>query len=274
MIHDQFFKKQVNWNIWGPPLAFVILLIIEKQALGTFYTSLLYGLVLILTGIIYSFRYSLYHPALLFCLAGLTLWHYVLAAHVETIITLACWLRIDSVELGTKDSFSMLTWLINLVIFLAVVPMTIPVFSKAFALEGNAKKMFKLAAVTVSSHGDGFTSRPFPGGTVDFSEDQIKGFSQFMLRHLISVPVFSESGVTLAFSMGKSPLSVNEPSETSYVKFNYAGSISVRISERDYKRFSRKFTFDLLCGSMESVFRRFLGYYINNEEDRILLELK
>jgi hypothetical protein len=274
MISDQYFKKQVNWNIWGPPVAFIFLLIIEKQALGTFYTSLLYGLVLILTGIIYSIRYRLYHPALLFCLAGLTLWHYVLAAHIETIIALLRWLKFESVELGTADPFSMLTWLINLVIFLAVIPLTIPVFGKAFTLEGNAKKLFRLAALTVPGHDNGFTSRPFAGGAVTFSEDQLKGFAQFMLRQLISIPVFSESGVTLAFSMGRSPLSVNIPSETSYVQFDYTGNISVRIAERDYKRFSRKFTFDLLCGSMESVFRQFLEYYINNKENRILIDLK
>jgi hypothetical protein len=74
--------------------------------------------------------------------------------------------------------------------------------------------------------------------------------------------------------MGRSPLSVHEPSEISYVQFDYGGSISVRIAQKDYIRFSRKFTFDLLCGSMEGVFRRFLEYYINNEEDRILIELK
>jgi hypothetical protein len=74
--------------------------------------------------------------------------------------------------------------------------------------------------------------------------------------------------------MGRSPLSVHEPSEISYVQFDYGGSISVRIAEQDYKRYSRKFTFDLLCRSMESVLRKFLEYYLNNEEDRILVELK
>jgi hypothetical protein len=274
MINDQFFKKQFNWNIWGPPLAFIILLIIEKQAFGTFFTSLLYGLILMLTGVIYTSRYRLYQPVLLFCLAGVTLWHYVLAAHIETIIDLLRWTKIDAADLSATNPFSMLTWLINLVIFLAVIPLTMPVFVKAFALEGNAKKLFKLAALTVSGQDNGFTSRPFPGGEVTFSKDQLKGFVQFMLRQLISIPVFSESGVTLAFSMGRSPLSVNEPSEISYVKFDYAGSISVRIAEKDYKMFSRKFTFNLLCGSLESVFRQFLEYYINNEEDRILRELK
>jgi len=274
MIHDQILKKQVNWNFWGPPVAFIILLIIEKQALGTFFTSLLYGLILIITGIIYSSRYRLYQPVLLFCLAGLTLWHYVLAAHIETIFTLARWIKIDSKESGVTNPFSMLTWLINLLIFLAVASLTMPVFGKAFTLEGNAKKLFRLAALSVPGYGNGFTSRPFPGGVAACSEDQLKGFAQFMLRHLISIPVFSESGVILAFSMGRSPLSVLEPSEISYVKFDYGGSISVRVAERDYKKYSRKFTFDLLCRSMESVFRKFLAYYLNNEEDRILIELK
>ena len=274
MIHDQVFKKQVNWNFWGPPLAFIILLIIEKESLGTFYTSLLYGLVLILTGIVYSFRYRLFQPALLFCLAGVTLWHYVLAAHIETVIALAQWMKLNRVEHGATNPFSMLTWLINLVILLAVIPFTMPVFSKAFKLEENAKKLFRLAALTVTGHDDGFTSRPYPGGVVAVSEDQLNGFARFMERHLISIPVFSETGLILAFSMGISPLAVDAPAGISYVKFDRTGSISVRIAERDYKRFSRKFTFDRLCDSLGGVSQRFLDYYIHHEEERILTELK
>jgi hypothetical protein len=274
MIHDRIFKKRVNWNFSGPPLAFIILLIIEKESLGTFYTSLLYGLILILTGIIYSFRYSLYQPALLFCLAGITLWHYVLAAHIETVISLAQWIKSDSVEPGATNPFSRLTWLINLLIFLAVIPLTIPVLRTAFILEGNAKKLFRLAALTVPGHGDGFTSRPYPGGVTAVSEDQLNGFARFMTRNLISFAVFSDTGVILSFSMGKSPLAVTEPSGISFVKFDKTGSISVRIAERDYKRFRSKYTFDRLCDSLGGVFRRFLDYYIHHEEERILNELK
>ena len=274
MIHDQVIKKQVNWNFWGPPLAFIILLIIEKQSLGTFYTSLLYGLILILTGILYSFRYRLYHPALIFCLAGVTLWHYVLAEHIETIIALARWINTDTSGWVAANPFSMTTWMINLVVLLGVFPLTMPVLATAFTLERNAKKLFTMAAMTVSGHDGGFTSRPFPGGAVAFSEDQMKGFAQFIARHLISIPVFSDSGIILAFSMGKSPLAASDPSEISYVKLDKPVSISVSIAEKDYKRFSRKFTFDRLCGSLGDVFRRFLEYYCQGMENRIITELK
>jgi len=81
MITDTSLKKQINWNAWVPPIFFILFLIIEKQAFGTIYTSWLYGLILILFGFLYSFRYKLYQPAVIFCLAGITLWHYVLAAH-------------------------------------------------------------------------------------------------------------------------------------------------------------------------------------------------
>ena len=274
MIHDQILKKQVNWNIWGPPVAFIILLIIEKETLGTFYTSLLYGLILILTGIIYTLRYRLYHPALLFCLAGLTLWHYVLAAHIETFIPVASWIDLNSPELSELNPFSMFTWLINLLIFFAIVPLTMPVLGKAFELEKNAKKLFRLAAQTVTGHENGFTSRPYPGGKTTCSRDQLKGFAQVISQHRIATPVFSESGITLAFSLGKSPLSARQPSEISYVKLDTDGSISVRIAEKDYQRFSRKFTFDLLCESLSKLFGRFLEYYKQGMENRIITELK
>ena len=116
MIQDRSFKKQVNWNFWAPPVLFLLLLIIEKQALGTFYTSWLYGLILIFVGILYSLRYRLFQPAILFCLAGITLWHYVLAAHFETSIPMLRYMGFDIPDGPHKLPFSMVTWIINLLV--------------------------------------------------------------------------------------------------------------------------------------------------------------
>ena len=73
--------------------------------------------------------------------------------------------------------------------------------------------------------------------------------------------------------MRRSPLSIHEPSEISYVYFDYEGKIIVHISETDYRRYKAELTFDQLCESMSDVFKRFLNHYINNQENRINLEL-
>jgi hypothetical protein len=87
MTNDTSIKRQINWNVWIPVL-FLLFLIMEHQAFGTYYTMWLYGLLLILAGILYSARYKLYQPAIFVCLAGITLWHYALAAHYDSFIAI------------------------------------------------------------------------------------------------------------------------------------------------------------------------------------------
>jgi len=274
MINDTSFKTQINWNLWAPPIFFILLLIIEKKAFGTFYTSWLYGLVLVLFGIIYSFRYKLYHPAVIFCLAGITLWHYVLAGHLETSFSMLRHMGIDIPDGPYSHPFSMVIWIINLLIFLAIIPVFGPVAAKSFRLEQSAKKLFRMASQMVPSSKNGFTTRPFHAGNTSCSKEQIMGFTQYLSGHMIVYPVVTEQNVFLTFSMGKSPLSIQEPSEISYIGFDNTGKITVHITARDYKKFRNKLTFDTLCESMWNIFRRFLDYYVNNQEARIITELK
>lgn len=273
MANDAALKRQINWNFWAPPIVFLLLLIIEKQAFGTFYTSWLYGLILILFGIIYSFRFKLYSPSVIFCLAGITLWHYVLAEHLAATITM---LRLIGIEVNmyvSSNPFSMLTWIINLVIFLVTIPIFGPAMAKAFKLEQFSKKIFRTAAQTVSSSKNGFTARPFYAGNMEYSKDHCDGFAQFLAGHMIVYPVFTETGTYLTFSMGKSPLAMREPSEVSYVALDHTGNLIVHVAAGDYKRFRKALTFDRLCASIGTMFKRFLDYYIENHEVRIITEL-
>jgi hypothetical protein len=274
MINDSAIKKQINWNAWAPPIFFLLFLIIEKQAFGTFYTSWLYGLILIIFGIIYAFRYKLYQPAVIFCLAGITLWHYVLAEHLETNIPMLRQMGFDLPDGPYNLPFSMVTWIINLLIFLVMIPIFGPVAVKSFRLEQSAKKLFRIASQTVHTSKEGFTTRPFYAGNTGCSKEQITGFTQYLSGHLVVYPVFTEQNVFLTFSMGKSPLSIQEPSEISYIAFDYNGNITVHIDARDYRKFRKKLTFDTLCDSMGSLFKRFMDYYLNNQESRIITEIK
>jgi hypothetical protein len=273
MLTDNSIKRQFNWN-WVPPILFLVFLIIEDQAFGTYYTMWLYGLLLIVAGIIYSFRYKLYQPALIFCLAGITLWHYALAAHYDTCIIMLRSTGINISANPANNPFSMMTWLINLLIFLTLLPISGPVLLKAFRLEQSARKIFRTAAQTVTSSGDGFTSRPYYAGNAEYSKEQITRFTQYLAGQMLVYPVFSETGVSLTFSMGKSPLAINDCGEVSFVIFENSGKITVHIASGDYRRFRKQLTFDRLCESIGDTFRRFLNYYIQNQEARILAELK
>jgi len=267
-------KRQINWNFWALPILFILLLIIEDQALGTYYTSWLYGLLLIFFGILYSVRFKLYQPAVIGCFAGITLWHYMLAAHYDTSLSMLHAIGIDISTNPGHSPFTMMIWLINLILFLVSLPIFGPVVLKSFRLALSAKRIFNTAAQTVTSNGNGFTFRPYVAGNVSHPKEKITGLAQYLSGHMLVHPVFTGSGVFLTFSMGKSPLAIREPNEISYVSFENSGNISVHIAEKDYKRFRKQLTFDRLCEALGDVFKRLLDYYADNQEARILSELK
>lgn len=272
-MNNSLLKSQINWNVWLPPLAFLVFLILEKELFGTYFSSWIYGLVLFFYGILYSLRYRLWHPAVILCLAGITLWHYTLAAHFNACLSMLHQMGIPVDPIAVKSPFHMGLWFVNLLIFLVTLPLFGPVPAKAFKLELSAKKLFRMAATTVSSTSDGFTSRPLHAGKTEFSKEQLTGFALYLSGQTVVFPVFTDSGIYLTFSMGKSPLSGTDPSAFSYLLFNPAGNISVNISERDYRQFRKTYSFDRLCESLGDVFKRFLLYYSSAQESKILTEL-
>jgi hypothetical protein len=233
------FKPSIHWNQWILPFLFLIVLIIEKQAYGTYFSAWLYGLALIFFGFLYSFRYRLWQPALILCLAGITLWHYVLSAHFETNLSMMSMLGIDLRQGSIHNPFSMLTRIVNLFIFLVTLAVFGPVAGRAFHLERSAKRLFRLASLTITSETNGYTSRPFHAGSIDCSKDDLTGFAGYLAGKNIASPVFTDSGIFLTFSMGRSPLSVDNPMAVSNVRFDPAGNIRVNITPGDYKRFGK-----------------------------------
>ncbi|MCD4772823.1 MAG: hypothetical protein K8R41_05500 [Bacteroidales bacterium] len=273
MTNHTAIKHQINWNYWIPGLLFVLSLVIEDQAFGTYFSAWIYGLVLILVGILYSVRYKLYQPALIMGLLGLAVWHYFLASHFEDIIRMLHMMGIDLSISSEDNPFSMFTWAINAVILAILMAVFTPLIEKAFRLERSARKLFKLAAQTVYSVTNGFTSRPYSAGNAEYTHDELIGFTNYLSGKSIVFPVYKENGIYLTFSMRRSPYSIKEPTEITYVYFDYEGKITVHISEIDYRRYKAQLSFDQLNESMSNVFKRFLDHYKNNQENRINNEL-
>jgi hypothetical protein len=74
--------------------------------------------------------------------------------------------------------------------------------------------------------------------------------------------------------MNKSLIPLDDPKEVSHVIFDNSGNVSVFIAEKDYRGYIARFNFDKLCDSMGRVFMRFLEYYRQGLENRIITELK
>ncbi|MCD4697036.1 MAG: hypothetical protein K8S16_12440, partial [Bacteroidales bacterium] len=130
------------------------------------------------------------------------------------------------------------------------------------------------AAQQVFEVSNGYTNRPYSGGKTEVGNTDILGLARFLAGKEIIIYDAGPQLITYAFSMNTSPLVDPQLNKVSYMSFDQEGNISVHISERDYKQYKNKLSFDQLCGSFVNMFKQFLEYYKDGNEDRIVTELK
>lgn len=140
--------------------------------------------------------------------------------------------------------------------------------------EANSRRLFRLASERIYHSDNGYTERPYSGGKVECTKEELLGFARHLQGNYITRAFFHETGISLAFSMNKSLVVINEASEVSNVKIGYDGNLTVKISDRDYRDYHERLSFDKLCASMADIFSRFLDYYRSGLEQRIINELK
>lgn len=168
---------------------------------------------------------------------------------------------------------SLETYIPHVLISILVLIVSLPVVLEKERLESNARRLFNLAAESVQESSDGFTPRPYSRSAAEYTKDEICGFARFMTGNNIAKSFIREEAVTLSFSMSISPLKETDLRRISYVSFDLKGNISVFIAKPDYKQFKEELAFDHLCASLSDVFLRFLKYYRQGQENRILVEL-
>lgn len=249
-------KWRFIWvNIWIIGILYLIIYIGESQMFGTYYSAWGFGLFHVALGIYYYMKTRVYQFMLVGFVLGTGFWHYEAAEHMET------W-------------FSMYTFYFHLLAYFILVFTAMPVIVKAFKLEIQARKLFRLAAETIADTRDGYTERPYSGGNIDCTRDEIIGLGRFLAGKDIIRYKIENDTVTYGFSMNTSPLVDPAFQETSFVSISQAGHLSVRISKRDYKQYRKSFSFDQLCESFAGIFKGYIKHYQNNTENRIVYELK
>ena len=140
--------------------------------------------------------------------------------------------------------------------------------------EINSRRLFRLASERIFKTEDGYTERPYSGGRVECSRDELLGFVRFLHGNYVARPFYYENYISLAFSMNTSLMVIYEASSVSYIILEFGGNIKVKISEKDYRDYKERLSFDQLCSSMADIFVRFLDYYQKGLESRIVSELK
>ena len=165
-------------------------------------------------------------------------------------------------------------YFINILIIALIIVTNWSLLSSQERYEANARRLFKLAVEVISETSNGYTERPFPAGKVAISKEELAGFIRFVNGKYIARAIYEKGLIFLVFSLNKSVLKVEDPSEVSYIKFSEVGEVSVKISEKDYQKYNASFNFNQLNEKMASLFIRFLDYYKAGNENRILSELK
>jgi hypothetical protein len=140
--------------------------------------------------------------------------------------------------------------------------------------EINSRRLFRLASERIHRTDNGYTGRPYSGGKVECGREELLGFVRFLHGSYIVRPFYHESFVCLSFSMNTSLIVIHEGKEVSHVIIGYDGTVTVKVSDKDYRDYRERLSFDQLCASLASIFTRFLDYYKEGLESRIMIELK
>ena len=219
-------------------------------------TYLFVGLFFIYMGIIQWYRYRL--------------WINPVAGIIVGVLCFQAPLAIPSYGLSLFKATYAITFLI-LVLFVII---NWKAFYGQERFEINSRRLFRLAAELIRDTSGGFTERPYSAGKLTVSKDELLGFSRFLNGKYVVRTFHLEDRIYFSFSMNKSLVNLEDPKEVSHIVIDFNGNISVAVAEKDYRDYVNRFSFDQVCSSMAVIFERFLGYYRQGLEARIITELK
>jgi len=166
------------------------------------------------------------------------------------------------------------TYFVTVILIILFVVINWNTFYSQERFEINSRRLFRLASERLNEADDGFTGRPYAAGKVELEKDELLGFVRFLHGSYIIRPFYFGNNVAMAFSMNTSLLAIREHTQVSHVIMDLNGQITVKISEKDYRDYRERLSFDQLCSSIAEIFTRFLDYYREGLESRIITELK
>lgn len=146
---------------------------------------------------------------------------------------------------------------------------------KNHRMASHYRRILHLSAIQVKNTMDGFTSRPFPAGRHPYTRDDVSRFSRFLKKHWIAIPFEDTKSVLLTIKeQNRFWFSRPGEKENTYIVFSDDGSVFVNIARRDYQKYKSEYSFDELCDSMGVLFKRFLRYHNEGNQEKILEELR
>lgn len=144
-------------------------------------------------------------------------------------------------------------------------------------LEWRYKEILQRAARPVSGTADGFTPRPFPTGSAEFTRQDVLGLAAYLKKNVISFPFMEKDRVVLVIPeyMWTYMLYLKRNYDSgTYVAFSDTGQVTVRIAKSDYGKYREELTFDELCASLGDLFKQFMAWYREGNREKIFELLK
>lgn len=138
------------------------------------------------------------------------------------------------------------------------------------------REVLELAAAPVEEVEDGFTPRPFPSGSFNYSRSESEGLGRFLRKYVIAYPFFEKNRVVYVIPryMWSYLLQIRKNyNKETYVAFADDGEVTVRIDQRDYQAYKEELSFDQLCTFMGNLFKQFMQDYKQGKEKQILHRL-
>lgn len=166
---------------------------------------------------------------------------------------------------------------VNLILFLVSFSLLIWVVVLAFTgrFSWRSREILELAALPIEEVSAGFTQRPFPAGKVSSSKPEIVEFARFIHKNLIAIPYIQHGSVviTIDTAMTRQIGLLTDFLDTTWVRFDKEGNVSVNISRVDYSKYKDSLSFDQLCNSLGSLFIEFHDHFISGNASRIIERL-
>jgi hypothetical protein len=136
----------------------------------------------------------------------------------------------------------------------------------------KTREILELAAIPVQDTSAGYTQRPLSVGRVTSSYDELLTFSSFLHRNLIAVPYIENGSIVLSFSskLARQIGLLTDYLDTTWVRFDQQGNVTVNISRTDYLLYKDELSFDQLCDSLGKLIIEFHDQFLSGEGIRII----
>ena len=168
---------------------------------------------------------------------------------------------------------NLLILFLYIVTFILLIWVLILAFTRRF--RWRSREILELAALPVDGVSAGFTPRPFPVGKVSSPQSKIAEFARFLHKNLIVIPYIQNGSVVMSINtnMARQIGLLTDFLDTTWVRFDKDGNVSVYISRADYSKYKDSLSFDQLCDSFGKLFIEFHDHFIDGNESRIIEKL-